>query len=99
MFDKPLANSFVTAHTLDEIPVYFSKQLPKAENSYPFLSSISISKMLKTINNVEPVDFSIQPPSDPFLWVQKYAPTKFTELLSNERCNIELLQWVHKWSQ
>lgn len=31
------------------------------------------------------------------LWVDKYAPTSFTELLSDERANRELLRWLGSW--
>jgi hypothetical protein len=32
------------------------------------------------------------------LWVNKYRPRNFTELLSDERSNREVLKWVHQWS-
>lgn len=31
------------------------------------------------------------------LWVDKYAPRKFTDLVSQDRCNIEALKWVGQW--
>eukprot|EP00793_Prasinoderma_coloniale_P003163 PRCOL_00005798-RA len=33
------------------------------------------------------------------LWVDKYAPQSFTELLSDERGNRELLRWLSSWSR
>ena len=32
------------------------------------------------------------------LWVNKYQPKNFTELLSDERSNREVLKWVHSWN-
>ena len=32
------------------------------------------------------------------LWVNKYRPKVFTELLSDERSNREVLKWVHSWN-
>lgn len=34
---------------------------------------------------------------DDGLWVDKYAPRKFTDLVSQDRCNIEALKWVGQW--
>nr|GMD72149.1 chromosome transmission fidelity protein 18 homolog isoform X1 [Ipomoea batatas] len=31
------------------------------------------------------------------LWVEKYAPSSFTELLSNEHTNREVLMWLKQW--
>ncbi|CAH9071877.1 unnamed protein product [Cuscuta europaea] len=31
------------------------------------------------------------------LWVEKYAPSSFTELLSNEHTNREVLTWLKQW--
>lgn len=31
------------------------------------------------------------------LWVDKYAPSKFTDLTSNDKTNVEVLKWVAQW--
>jgi len=33
------------------------------------------------------------------LWVDKYAPSSFTELLSDERVNREVLYWLKEWDE
>ena len=31
------------------------------------------------------------------LWLSKYAPTSFIELLSDDQCNLSLLKWLKQW--
>jgi DNA polymerase III delta prime subunit len=31
------------------------------------------------------------------LWVDKYRPKKFTELVSNDKDNLQVLQWLNQW--
>jgi chromosome transmission fidelity protein 18 len=31
------------------------------------------------------------------LWLDKYRPTRFVDLLSDERTNREVLTWLKKW--
>lgn len=33
------------------------------------------------------------------MWVEKYKPTKFTDLLTVDRVPVEVLQWATKWKQ
>jgi len=33
------------------------------------------------------------------LWVNKYAPTKFTDLLSDEQTNRKILNWLKSWDE
>ena len=32
-------------------------------------------------------------------WLTKYAPKKFTDLISDERSNRELLRWLKMWAK
>ncbi|GAQ84926.1 DNA replication checkpoint protein CHL12/CTF18 [Klebsormidium nitens] len=36
-------------------------------------------------------------PQEEMLWVDKYAPRAFTELLSDEQTNREVLRWIKEW--
>lgn len=35
--------------------------------------------------------------SDPSMWVQRYAPRGFNELLTSNKSNIEVLRWINNW--
>lgn len=43
--------------------------------------------------------FAILTTEDGSLWVDKYAPRSFTQLLSPEKINREVLKAVKKWDQ
>lgn len=38
-------------------------------------------------------------PTDNSLWVEKYKPKKYIELLSDESCNRNLLKWIKLWDK
>ncbi|KAH3764671.1 chromosome transmission fidelity factor [Pelomyxa schiedti] len=52
----------------------------------------TMSKSTVPTNNVDPLL-----PVENDLWVDKYAPKTFIDLLSDERINREVLSWLKKW--
>ncbi|OJA12544.1 hypothetical protein AZE42_08143 [Rhizopogon vesiculosus] len=63
------------------------------------LSAATISKvsLLKTATTVSQADKPSNLAPEDTLWVDRYRPGKFTELLGNERVARETMAWVKQW--
>lgn len=102
----PHDGAHVCATTASGVPVYLrlrQRAPPSAPKTriatpiYQLLSRLESDRHLAEINQKHAQEE--QPAADQHMWVQKHAPTRFTDLASAERCNIEVLQWVTAWRQ
>lgn len=72
-------------------PIY--KLLAKSEDPILHHRNMAEKASLKT------VDETSSTLCDDQLWVDKYAPTKFSELLSDDKNNLHVLQWLAEWKK
>lgn len=72
-----------------------------SESVSVLLQNAEQDAMLKAIQASSEVQNTLLPPETSVvteqLWVNKYAPRSFTELLSDEQTNREVLSWLKQW--
>eukprot|EP01113_Clastostelium_recurvatum_P003282 TRINITY_DN11426_c1_g1_i3.p1 TRINITY_DN11426_c1_g1~~TRINITY_DN11426_c1_g1_i3.p1 ORF type:complete len:318 (-),score=47.39 TRINITY_DN11426_c1_g1_i3:83-973(-) len=61
------------------------------------LDKIDKQKLKEALAEAEAGPRRVIRPGDGKLWVDRYAPTAFTDLLSDERTNRSVLSWLKEW--
>lgn len=72
----------------------FFKLLRQVEQLRMSNGEKSSRTMMKTMNEYNQ---KASNPDSNDLWVEKYRPRRFTELLAVDKANVEVLQWVSRW--
>ncbi|KGN56754.1 chromosome transmission fidelity protein 18 homolog [Cucumis sativus] len=71
------------------------------ENINVLLERAEKEALTKTLEASYDTQLDAMPPQEPVmherLWVDKYSPSSFTELLSDEQTNREVLLWLKQW--
>ncbi|XP_022935346.1 chromosome transmission fidelity protein 18 homolog [Cucurbita moschata] len=71
------------------------------ENINVLMERAEKEALAKTLEASSDIQLDPSPPQGPVmqerLWVDKYAPSSFTELLSDEQTNREVLLWLKQW--
>jgi chromosome transmission fidelity protein 18 len=58
------------------------------------LSSFFPRQPILTVTRITQVS---QPGAEPNMWVDRYKPTKFMDLVGEERVHREIMAWVKEW--
>ncbi|KTW25985.1 hypothetical protein T552_03259 [Pneumocystis carinii B80] len=104
-YERSVSNKCIMACTSYGKIISFKKKYKKLkkpnfinENNY---YGIPIHKLANFSNNLEETfdynDYNLTSPIESQLWVKKYAPKKFMDLIGDDRIHREVLRWIKHW--